>query len=270
LRTICWAVALCAAAALGAVAPAYASPIDDGAAAVVRGDYTTAVAVYKKAADGGDAQAAFLLGVMYANGQGAPKDMAAAAALYQQAAAKGEAGAEFSLAVMYRDGDGVEKDPTKADYWFGRAATADLASKGDGSDQGPGQVTSGSLSFPIGAGPVSTARFTMMMNTIFGPGRWRETGGYRSPERENELRAEGALTVPVGHLSRHSLGSYDAPGAYDIVVAGMTPFEAAAELRRSGLPFRRLFPEGEYGSQGAHLHVEPSAGQAPIVESNAH
>ena len=100
------------------------------------------------------------------------------------------------------------------------------------------------------------AHFSLVMDSVFGAGRWRETGGYRTPERENELRAQGALTVPLGVLSRHSMGHPGAPGAYDLVVEGVSPAQAAERLRRAGAPFR-LLAEGAHGTQGAHLHVEP-------------
>ena len=93
------------------------------------------------------------------------------------------------------------------------------------------------------------------MNTVFGAQNWRETGGYRSPERENELRAQGALTVPPGVLSHHSMGKPGDAGAYDLVVNGLSPGEAAERLRRAGAPFK-LLAEGAHGGQGAHLHLE--------------
>jgi hypothetical protein len=95
------------------------------------------------------------------------------------------------------------------------------------------------------------------MDSVFGAGNWRQTGGYRTPEREDELRAQGALTVPAGVLSRHSMGRPGAPGAYDLVVHNLSPSEAAAKLREAGAPFYKLFPEGAHGTQGPHLHVEP-------------
>ena len=103
------------------------------------------------------------------------------------------------------------------------------------------------------------ARFGTIMDSTFGPGAWRMTGGYRSPERENELRAQGALTVPPGVLSRHSTGRPGAPGAYDLVVDGLSPAAAAARLRQANAPFRKYFAEGAHGTQGAHLHLEPHA-----------
>lgn len=117
------------------------------------------------------------------------------------------------------------------------------------------------------------ARVEAVMDSVFGPGNWRETGGYRTPSRENELRAQGAMTVPVGSLSRHSMGRPEAPGAYDLVVHGVSPGQAAAKLRRAGAPFQRVLAEAAHGNQGPHLHIEPSgasAGEArhgaPLVE----
>src|SRR5258708_21003086 len=56
------------------------------------------------------------------------------------------------------------------------------------------------------ADEVKPANLGAVMDSVFGAGKWRETGGYRTPARENELPAQGALTVPVGLLSHHSSG----------------------------------------------------------------
>lgn len=107
------------------------------------------------------------------------------------------------------------------------------------------------------AGELTRARFAAIMDSTFGAGTWRMTGGYRTPQREDELRAQGAMTVRPGGLSRHSLGRPDAPGAYDLVVDGMSPYEAADRLRQAGAPFARYQPKGTHGTQGPHLHLEP-------------
>ena len=99
--------------------------------------------------------------------------------------------------------------------------------------------------------------FQSKMDRVFGPGGWRETSGYRSEAREDELRREGAGTVPAGQISHHSMGSPDAPGAYDVVVPGMSTEGAAAKLRDSGETFSRVLAERSHGSQGSHLHIEP-------------
>ena len=94
------------------------------------------------------------------------------------------------------------------------------------------------------------------MDQAFGPGGWRETSGYRSPERENQLRLEGAGTVPAGRMSRHSLGTPEAPGAYDAVVYGMSQARAAAVLRSADEGFSRVLVEAAHGPEGPHLHIE--------------
>jgi len=121
------------------------------------------------------------------------------------------------------------------------------------------------LALSLAAGAASAEEFTQakltgVMNSVFGAGKWRLTGGYRSPEREDELRAQGAMTVRPGGLSAHSLGRPGASGAYDVVVNGMDPWEAAARLRAAGAPFARFMPKGAHGSQGPHLHLEPGGG----------
>jgi TPR repeat protein len=182
--------------------------------------------------------------------------LAKAAGWYLRSAEQGYSSAQVKLGEMYAAGDGVPADESTALSWYRKAA-----------DQGDpdGEVGLGLLyakEARPAQGPLTGVRFEDLMNGVFGRGRWRETGGYRTPARENELRAEGALTVPLGMRSSHSLGTPDAPGAYDVVVDGMTPERAALKLKSSGLDFKRLFPESTHGTQGPHLHVEPFLGRA--------
>lgn len=118
-------------------------------------------------------------------------------------------------------------------------------------------------SAPASAQALTEGRFAAIMNDVFGAGAWRMTGGYRTPEREDQLRAQGAMTVRPGGLSRHSLGRPGAPGAFDLVVDGMSPAEAANRLRLAGAPFARYQPKGAHGTQGPHLHLEPYGFGAP-------
>ena len=103
-------------------------------------------------------------------------------------------------------------------------------------------------------------RFRAAMDRVFGPGGWRETSGYRSPERENQLRLEGAGTVPAGRISAHSLGTPDAPGAYDAVVYGMSLARAASALKTADEGFSRVLVEAAHGPEGPHLHIEVGDG----------
>lgn len=100
--------------------------------------------------------------------------------------------------------------------------------------------------------------FHATMDRTFGKGGWRETSGYRTPAQEAALRRAGAGTVAPGRRSAHSLGRPGAPGAYDVVVPGMSQAEAAARLRRGGR-LGRVVAEKAHGGQGPHLHIELAA-----------
>jgi hypothetical protein len=124
------------------------------------------------------------------------------------------------------------------------------------------QVTSAGAEYesfhprPVVQAPASGEGFQATMDRTFGPGRWRQTSGFRTQAQENALRRQGAGTVAPGRISYHSLGAPDAPHAYDAVVAGMSPARAAVKLKQVGGPFTRVLAEGAHGPQGAHLHIE--------------
>ena len=217
-------------------------------------DFTAASSWFRRAADAGNPGAAFALGEMTRKGQGVRRDPAEAVRLIQQAAMAGFSQAENALAEMYARGDGVDKDLAQAIDWYRKAAAQGDVDRG--LDLAKLQVE---LASPPRDRSGGTPRrwFSGLMDSVFGPGGWRETGGYRTQAQENALRAEGAETVPPGQVSRHTIGTPDAPGAYDVVVAGMTMDEAAAKLRRCGERFNRIYVEAAHGGQGPHLHLEP-------------
>ncbi|WP_394764461.1 hypothetical protein [Phenylobacterium sp.] len=98
--------------------------------------------------------------------------------------------------------------------------------------------------------------FHATMDRVFGPGRWRQTSGYRTPAQEDALRRQGAGAVARGRTSLHSVGGPEAPGAYDAVVDRVAPARAAARLRQAGVGFSRVVAEAAHGREGPHLHVE--------------
>ncbi|MGO8943332.1 MAG: J domain-containing protein [Syntrophobacteraceae bacterium] len=87
-----------------------------------KGDYSTAYKQFNALADRGDAEAQFLLGVMYAGGQGVPKNDAEAAKRYRKAADQGYAKSQYNLGLMYAKGEGVPEDYAEAVKWFRKAA----------------------------------------------------------------------------------------------------------------------------------------------------
>jgi hypothetical protein len=116
--------------------------------------------------------------------------------------------------------------------------------------------------------PASGDGFQATMDRVFGQGRWRKTSGYRTMAQEDALRRQGAGTVAPGHLSRHSIGGADAPGAYDAVVDSMSTAAAAAKLRAAGNDFSRVLAEGAHGPQGAHLHIELVSAQSGSAQAD--
>ena len=72
-----------------------------GEAAMAQGDYETALAEFTKAAEDGDMNAQFNLGVMYENGQGVEQSDLKAAEWYQKAADNGHPEAPMALQVLY-------------------------------------------------------------------------------------------------------------------------------------------------------------------------
>jgi uncharacterized protein len=55
---------------------------------------------------------------MCANGQGIPRDDAKAFAWYLKAAEQGDADAQWIVAVLYHDGTGVAKDLSRSIFWY--------------------------------------------------------------------------------------------------------------------------------------------------------
>ena len=99
--------------------------------AIEHGDYTTAMRVLRPLAEQGLAAAQFNLGLLYANGQGVPKDDAQARQWYEKAAAQGHPEAQVNLGILLVYGRGVTQDYKIAAYWLRLSANQgnDLAQR---------------------------------------------------------------------------------------------------------------------------------------------
>lgn len=83
----------------------------------------------------------------------------------------------------------------------------------------------------------------------------RVSGGYRTQEEQDRLRAAGKTRAVK---STHSTGTPERPGAVDLVAANMDPAVAEANLRAAGFPNARVIYEtgkGKNQGTGAHLHA---------------
>lgn len=86
--------------------------------------YAKEIEWYRESVGSADAGAMYDIGMLYANGQGVPRDYAKAMAWYRKAAAMGSYHAMFSIGSFYEEGHGVPKNFTKAMEWYRKAAAA--------------------------------------------------------------------------------------------------------------------------------------------------
>jgi hypothetical protein len=77
---------------------------------------------YRKAADRGDTDAQYNLGVSYRYGRGVPQDYAEALRWYRMAADRGNADAQNNIGFLYMQGLGVAPDYAEAMRWYRKAA----------------------------------------------------------------------------------------------------------------------------------------------------
>ncbi|MGH6717915.1 MAG: tetratricopeptide repeat protein [Alphaproteobacteria bacterium] len=111
------------AAAVVVCAAARAGPFEDGVEAYNRGDYATALELFRPLAEQGLAEAQSYLGVMYDNGEGVARDDAESVKWFRLAAEQGYAEALANLGVMYAQGQGVPQDYVLAHMWLSLAAS---------------------------------------------------------------------------------------------------------------------------------------------------
>ena len=88
----------------------------------VERDFGKAVGWFLKAAEQGNVDAQFNLGVSYEQGQGVERDLKTAVKWYHKAADQGDSDAQFNLGEAYEEGRGIEQNIDEAIKWFRKAA----------------------------------------------------------------------------------------------------------------------------------------------------
>ena len=81
------------------------------------------------AADQGDTNAIYNLGVMFINGQGVPQNYEKTFELFTRAAYKGSPQAAYGLGILYAKGWGTPVDDIKAYAWFKIASETPTSDK---------------------------------------------------------------------------------------------------------------------------------------------
>ena len=89
-----------------------------------KGDYQTAIKLWKQLAEQGSASAQFNLGIMYSKGYGVKQDYTEAAKWNRKAAEQGSATAQHAMGLFYSgiySADVIKEDLSKAKEWFRKA-----------------------------------------------------------------------------------------------------------------------------------------------------
>jgi len=102
--------------------PTLANDFDAAVQTYQEGHYQAAMQAFRGLAERGNPAAQFHLGLMYANGDGTPRDRAEAARWYRESASRGFAAAQRNLGLVYSAGDGVARDYVQAYAWINLAA----------------------------------------------------------------------------------------------------------------------------------------------------
>jgi TPR repeat protein len=93
----------------------------------VKPDEKRAAYWYKLAADAGDREAIYALGLLHLEGRGVDKNREEAARRFRDAAARGQPAAAYNLALLYLEGKVFPRDVLAAMRWFRVGAEQDLA-----------------------------------------------------------------------------------------------------------------------------------------------
>ena len=93
----------------------------------VKPDEKRAAHWYGRAADAGNREASYALGLLYLQGRGVARDRAEAAKRFRTAAEQGHASAAYNLALLYIEGQVFPRDVSEAVRWFTAAAEQDVA-----------------------------------------------------------------------------------------------------------------------------------------------
>jgi hypothetical protein len=103
-------------------APQVSSLTASASEAADRGDYATAIRLWRQLAERGHGASQYNLGEMYYSGKGVAQDYGAAVKWYQRAAERGVPEAQLDVGVAYALGRGVPQDLEKAYMWLSIAA----------------------------------------------------------------------------------------------------------------------------------------------------
>jgi len=92
-----------------------------------RGDFATALRLFRYFAEQGDSGSQAMLGTYYVNGEGVPKNYVDALKWFRRSADQGDAIGQYQLGVMYHNGQGVPQSDAEAAKWLRLSAAQGYA-----------------------------------------------------------------------------------------------------------------------------------------------
>ncbi len=95
---------------------------EEGIAAYQANNLPLAYKEFRAAAEEGDADSQFNVGLMFEQGIGVGKDEKEAVAWYRKSAEQGNSAAQYNLAVLYENGRGTAVDFAQANEWYRKAS----------------------------------------------------------------------------------------------------------------------------------------------------
>lgn len=100
---------------------------DLGRMAAIAGHFPDAVLHFRRAAEAGNVDAMNMIGFLYTEGRGVPRDYEKARQWYEKAAMGGNVNAMVDLGVLYDSGKGGRLDHVLARQWYEKAASSGSA-----------------------------------------------------------------------------------------------------------------------------------------------
>jgi TPR repeat protein len=155
---------------------AYAGSLEDAEKAVRKGDYATAIPVYRSLAEKGDVSAQMRLGFFYESGAGLKRDWVESARWFSKAADGGDEGAVFVLSFLGR-------------YWRHREGASappiiyELIEKVAKSGFAIAQFSPGVMNYPIGDPSFDAAKGNLAQAFVW----------YRRAAEQGDIGAQVAL-----------------------------------------------------------------------------
>jgi TPR repeat protein len=108
-------------------AEAQLSSFQQGALYVQKHEFKKALPLLQQAAQNGNAEAYFFLGIMNINGDGVQQDYPLALLYFKKALENGYKNAAYDVGAIYRNGEGVPKDTQRAKKYYLIAAENNYA-----------------------------------------------------------------------------------------------------------------------------------------------